>query len=72
MQGICLAILKLRSRLAMRQDVKVIDYADKAVESLQKKYHHMIYRNVNRNIVITAIARELACFIWGIETGHIS
>jgi hypothetical protein len=56
MQGICLAILKLRSRLAMRQDVKVIDYADKAVERLQKKYHHMIYRNVNRNIVITAIA----------------
>ena len=54
------------------QDVKVIDYADKAVERLQKKYHHMIYRNVNRNIVITAIARELACFIWGIETGHIS
>lgn len=53
------------------QDVKVIDYADKAVLRLQKKYHRMILRGVNRNIVITAIARELACFIWGIETGHI-
>lgn len=53
------------------QDVKVIDYADKAVERLQKKYHRMIQRGVNRNKVITAIARELACFVWGIETGNI-
>lgn len=61
---------KLKSK-QMGQDVKVIDYADKAVLRLQKRYHQMIYRGVNRNIVITAIARELACFVWGIETGHI-
>ena len=54
------------------QDVKVIDYADKAVERLQKKYCRMIYRGVNRNKAIVAIARELACFVWGIETGHIA
>lgn len=54
------------------QDVKVIDYADKAVLRLQKKYHRMILRGVNRNIVITAIARELACFVWGVETGDIA
>lgn len=54
------------------QDVKVIDYADKAVERLQRKYHRMILRGVNRNIAITAIARELACFVWGVETGHIA
>lgn len=53
------------------QDVKVIDYADKAVLRLQKKYHHMIKSNKNRNVAITAIARELACFIWGMETGNI-
>ena len=53
------------------QDVKVIDYADRAVLRLQKKYHRMILRGVNRNIAITAVARELTCFIWGIETGHI-
>lgn len=53
------------------QDVKVIDYADRAVERLQKKYYRMILRGVKRNIVITAIARELACFVWGIETGNI-
>ncbi len=54
------------------QEVKVIDYADKAVIRLQKKYHRMIFRGVKRNIAITAVARELACFVWGIETGHIS
>lgn len=54
------------------QDVKVIDYADKALVRLQKKYHQMIFRGVNKNIAITAIARELACFIWGIETSHIA
>lgn len=54
------------------QNVKVIDYADKAVVRLQKKYHRMIFRGVKRNIAITAVARELACFVWGIETGHIS
>lgn len=54
------------------QDVKVIDYADKGVIRLQKKYHRMILRGVNRNIAITAIARELACFVWGVETGHIA
>ena len=53
------------------QDVKVIDYADKAVLRLQKKYHRMINNNKNRNKVITAIARELACFVWGMETGNI-
>ena len=55
----------------MGQDVKVIDYADKAVLRLQKKYHHMMNNGKNRNKVITAIARELACFVWGMETGNI-
>ena len=51
------------------QDVKVIDYADKAVLRLQKKYRHMINNSKNKNKVITAIARELACFVWRMETG---
>ena len=53
------------------QDVKVIDYADKAVERLQKKYHRMMKGNKSRNVVITAVTRELACFVWGMETGNI-
>ena len=31
----------------------------------------LIERNVPRNKAIVAIARELACFIWGMETGNI-
>lgn len=61
-------------RIKARQkgnDVKVIDYADKATYRLQKKFHRLMYRGVNRNVAITAIARELACFVWGMETGRI-
>lgn len=62
---------KIKSK-QIGQDVKVIDYTDKAVLRLQKKYHQMILRGVNKNIAVTAIARELACFVWGVETGHIA
>ncbi|GEQ48423.1 IS110 family transposase [Tetragenococcus koreensis] len=53
------------------QASQVIAYADKAVERLQRKYHQMMYRGKPRNVVITAVARELACFIWGMETGNL-
>ena len=62
---------KVKSK-QLGQDVKVIDYTDKAVLRLQKKYHQMILRGVNKNIAVTAIDRELACFVWGVETGHIA
>ena len=54
------------------QDVRVIDYADRAVTRLQKKFHKMINRGVPRNKAVTAVARELACFVWGMETGNIN
>ena len=63
--------LKLSESKQKDQDVKIIDYADKAMVRLQKKYHCMILRGVSRNIAITAIARELSCFVWRIETGHL-
>ena len=53
------------------QEAAVIEYADKAVERLQRKYRKMIKRGVNHNKAITAVARELACFVWGMETGKI-
>ncbi|PEO51836.1 transposase, partial [Bacillus toyonensis] len=46
----------------------VISYADRAVERLQRKYHRMMYQGKPRNVAITAIARKLGCFIWGLET----
>ena len=53
------------------QEAAVIEYADKAVERLQRKYRKMIKRGVNHNKAITAVARELACFVGGMETGKI-
>lgn len=34
------------------EDVKVIDYADKAVIRLQKKYHHIIFRGVKKTSLL--------------------
>ena len=50
---------------------EVIAYADKANERLRRKHMKMILRGKNRNTVKTAIARELACFIWGMMTDNI-
>ena len=66
--GVKSKVVKARQK---GQDKKVIEYADRAVERLQRKYHKMIYRGIQRNKAITAIAREMACFIWGMETGNI-
>ena len=47
-----------------------IAYADRASERLQRKYWKMILRGKEKNAAKTAIARELACFIWGMMTGN--
>jgi len=47
----------------------VIAYADKANERLRRRYYHLVLGNNKRhNVAKTAIARELACFIWGMMT----
>lgn len=52
---------------------QVIAYADKANERLRRRFYTMtLKKGVNRNVVITAIARELACFMWGMMTGNIA
>jgi transposase len=51
-------------------DPKVIAYADRANERLKRKFYKMTCRNVKRNIAITAVAREISCFIWGMMTGN--
>ena len=50
---------------------EVIRYADKANDRLRRKYARMMYAGKNHNVAVTAIARELACFIWGMMTDHI-
>lgn len=51
---------------------EVIAYADRASERLRRKYLHYVLDNKKpANVAKTAVARELACFIWGMMTNHI-
>ena len=50
---------------------EVIAYADRANERLRRKYYKMLYKGKERNKAATAVARELACFIWGMMTDHL-
>lgn len=44
---------------------KVIAYADKANKRMRERYYHLVFTGKNKNLVKTAVARELAGFIWG-------
>ena len=51
----------------------VIAYADKANERLRRKYYRLtLKRGKKANVAKTAIARELACFIWGMMTDNVA
>ena len=68
------AVGKKGSTLKARQNgntSEVIAYADKANERLQRKFYKIAFRS-KHNIAKTAVARELACFVWGMMTGNIS
>lgn len=61
--------LKARQKGASPQ---VIAYADRAAVRLRKKYVHMEFHSKKGNVAKTAIARELACFVWGMMTDNIA
>jgi len=49
----------------------IIAYADKANDRLRKRYYHLVMHNKKcANKATTAVARELACFIWGMMTDN--
>ena len=50
---------------------EVISYADKANERLRRKFRKILTTS-KRNIAVTAVARELSCFIWGLMTDNIA
>ena len=50
---------------------ETIAYADKANTRLRSKYYKMIRHGKKRNVVVAAVARELACFVWGMMTDNI-
>ncbi len=74
--GICKGAIGHKSKeLRFRQrgqSAEVIAYADKANTRLRSKYYRMIRHGKKRNVAVAAVARELACFIWGMMTGNIN
>lgn len=48
-----------------------ITYANRAVDRLKRKYYRIALRS-RHNIARTAVARELACFIWSMMTDNIT
>ena len=53
-------------------DPAIVNYADRANDRLRRKYYRMISKGRSVNVAKTAIARELACFIWGMMTGNVA
>lgn len=51
---------------------ELIRYVDNATAYLKRRYEHLMYKGKQKNVAVTAVARELAGFIWGIETQHIN
>ena len=51
----------------------VIEYADKANLRLRKRYYKLVLsKHKHHNVAVTAVARELACFIWGMMTNNVA
>jgi transposase len=73
--GICKGNIGYKSKdLKKRQQgnsVQVISYADRANSRMRSKYYRLIRHGKKKNIAIAAIARELACFVWGMMTDNI-
>ena len=73
--GICKGMIGHKSKdLRARQNgntAEVIAYADKANTRLRSRYYRHIRHGKKRNVAVAAIARELACFAWGMMTDNI-
>ncbi len=50
---------------------KVIAYADRANDRLKRKFFKLAFKG-SHNVAATAVARELACFVWGMMTESIA
>lgn len=63
------ASLRLRER-RQNQPPELVAYAERAQKRLNKKYVKMLNRKKAPQIAATAVAREMAGFIWGITTSE--
>jgi len=48
----------------------IIEIADRALHRLHKKYVRLLFNGKHKNTAVTAVARELAGFIWAVQTGN--
>ena len=75
-RGMCRGQIGYKSKvLRSRQDgnpTEVIAYADRANTRMRSKYYRMIRHGKKDNVAVAAVARELACFIWGLMTNNIT
>lgn len=75
-RGICKGAVGHKSReLRSRQHgnpAEVIGYADRANTRLRSRYYKFIRHGKTKNVAVAAVARELACFVWGMMTDNIS
>jgi transposase len=51
------------------QSADVIAYADRAMKRLQHKFFKLVMRGKTSQAAVTAVARELAGFVWGMMVG---
>lgn len=54
------------------QEKQIVDYCDRANLYMGKKYHRLLANGKKANVAKTAVARNLACFVWGIMTDNIA
>jgi transposase len=54
------------------QSASIVRYADKAGNRLNKKYTHLLFKGKKSQVAVTAVARELAGFVWGMMVGRTS
>ena len=59
----------LSGRLGLGLCYFFVMHLDKGV--LHNRYYQLMFRGKNANVAKTAVARELACFMWGMLTGRI-
>jgi transposase len=52
------------------QPAEIIAYADRAMRRLQGKFFHLILKGKPKQTAVTAVARELAGFVWGMMVGQ--
>ena len=74
-QGICKGVVGHKSKdLKARQNgnpAAVIAYADQANRRMRSRYYHFIREGKKKSVAVTAVARELAWFVWGMMTDRI-